>query len=119
MALLHLIINIFNQWPYWALWRDGNIDEYYIRIYNREGSLLVEYDATKDVSDFYTLYASQGDHVFLTVSTCNKIYYFSKSEIETGEIHPKLLIGLQPIPVRHDKRRSADAFLLLVIYKSC
>ena len=80
------------QWPYWALWRDGNIDEYYIRIYDREGSLLVEYDAAKDVSDFYMLYASQGDHVFLTVSNCNKVYYFSKSEIESGEIHPKLLI---------------------------
>ena len=82
----------FYSWDCWPLKRDGNIDHFCIRIYDAEGNLLVNHDAQADVADFGYLYASQEEIIFLSVPKMNKVYYFSKSDIETGEIHPKLLI---------------------------
>ena len=80
------------HWPLWVLWKDGSIDRHSIRIYDLEGNLLADHDAAGDAPDFRDLYVTPGEHVFLNVQDNNKVYYFAKSEIETGEIHPKLLI---------------------------
>ena len=54
--------------------------------------MLVEYDALETLPDMYDLYVSPGEHVFITSDANDTVWYFSKSEIETGTITPKLLI---------------------------
>ena len=79
------------KWPWWPCKQvdpPGNK----ISIYDLDGNLLVEHDADTDVPDIEDIYVSMGEHVFLFGESRNKVYYFAKSEIETGEIHPKLLI---------------------------
>ena len=68
------------------------MEEMYIRIYDGDGNLLVEYDALETLPDMYDLYVSPGEHVFITSDANDTVWYFSKSEIETGTITPKLLI---------------------------
>ena len=76
----------------WTMWSGGKLlsESPHIRIYNKEGDLLVDHDPLQDIPDYRDIYVSPGEHVF--IYSPQKVYYFSKEEIETGEIHPKLLI---------------------------
>lgn len=76
----------------WSFWPRDESSDYHIKIYDLEGKLLINYDFSAIAPDFSDLYVSPGELVFMPTPKLNKIYYFSKSEIETGEIHPKLLI---------------------------
>lgn len=79
------------KWP-WRPCKQVDPPGNKISIYDLDGNLLVEHDADTDVPDIEDIYVSMGEHVFLFGESRNKVYYFAKSEIETGEIHPKLLI---------------------------
>lgn len=78
------------EWPFGMY--INRMEEPYFRIRDPEGNLLVEYDPREDgINSYYTVYVMPGEHVFIFGNN-RTIHYFSKSEIETGEIHPKLLI---------------------------
>lgn len=84
-----------NQYIYEATYgyyiRDGWVTEPYIRVYNEQGEIMAECNPLEEgIDSYYSMYVMPGEHVFLYDNT--RVYYFSKSEIETGEIHPKLLI---------------------------
>ena len=67
------------------------LGETYLKIYDREGNLLVNYDMAQ-IPQYHMVFVSLSDQVFITTEArANVVYSFSKSEIETGEIHPKLL----------------------------
>ena len=67
------------------------MEEPYIRVYNKEGATLAQCNPLDyGIDDFLSFHVMPGEHVFLYDT--HKAYYFSKSDIETGEIHPKLLI---------------------------
>ena len=47
----------------------------------------------EEVPDYmYLLVPLEGEHVFIACKGNGRLYYFPKSDIETGQIHPKLLI---------------------------
>lgn len=69
----------------------GWVEEPYIRVYNKEGEMLAQCNPLDyGIDDFLSFHVMPGKHVFLYDT--RKVYYFSKADIETGEIHPKLLI---------------------------
>ena len=71
--------------------RDGWVTDPYIRVFNEQGELLAQCNPLEEgINSYYSMYVMPGEHVFLY--DMRKVYYFSKSDIETGEIHPKLLI---------------------------
>lgn len=61
-----------------------------VRIYDVSGNLLVNYNLAEKHIPCMTVYATPGEHVFLFHP--KSIYYFSKSEISSGIISPKLLM---------------------------
>ena len=84
-----------NQYIYEATYgyyiRDGWVTEPYIQVYNEQGEIMAECNPLEEeIDSYYSMYVMPGEHVFLYDNT--RVYYFSKSEIESGEIHPKLLI---------------------------
>lgn len=78
----------------WTKWSAGKLlaETPSIWIYDKNGTLLVEYDPLKEVPDYRDIYVSPGEYVFLYCT--NRICYFSKSEIPSGTITPKVLIDL-------------------------
>ena len=71
--------------------RDGWVTDPYIRVFNEQGELLAQCNPLEEgINSYSSMYVMPGEHVFLY--DMRKVYYFSKSDIETGEIHPKLLI---------------------------
>lgn len=83
--------NYFYRWPAWAGGKLRAVEPT-LQIYNREGEMLVNYDMTGELTKFREVFISPGEHVFLYMP--QKIYYFSKSEIPSGTITPKVLIDL-------------------------
>lgn len=58
----------------------------------------MEHDLREDgIDGYYSIYVTQGDNVLIHDGS-KTIYYFSKSEIETGEIHPKVLADYSQFP---------------------
>lgn len=64
----------------------------YIRIYDADGKLLVEENFYDELPLMQDLYVASDEKVFIVNRSNNTVWYFSKSEIETGTITPKLLI---------------------------
>ena len=64
----------------------------YLRILDGEGKVVARCSLLEEVPDYMYLLVPQGGHVFIACKGNGKLYYFPKSEIETGQIHPKLLI---------------------------
>ena len=67
----------------------------FFRIYDKDWTLLVDYDPSEYISTQWDVYVSPGEFVFLF--TDEIIYYFSKSEIPTGNITPKLFIDVSNV----------------------
>ena len=65
----------------------------YLRVLDGAGEVAARCDLLEEVPDYmYLLVPLEGEHVFIACKGNGKLYYFPKSDIETGQIHPKLLI---------------------------
>lgn len=81
----------------WSMWSGGQFlnKEPFLRIYDQDWNLLVDYDPSEYIDTIWDVYISPGEFVFLF--TDEIIYYFSKSEIPTGKITPKLFIDMSNV----------------------
>ena len=81
----------------WSMWSGGQFlnKEPFLRIYDQDWNLLVDYDPSEYIDTIWDVYVSPGEFVFLF--TDEIIYYFSKSEIPTGNITPKLFIDVSNV----------------------
>ena len=68
----------------------------FFRVYDRDWNLLLDFDPSGFISTQWDVYVSPGEFVFFFTDD-NIIYYFSKSEISTGKITPKLFIDVSNV----------------------
>ena len=78
------------RWSFEPIARESG--EMYIRIYDADGKLLVEENFYDELPLMQDLYVASDEKVFIVNRSNDTVWYFSKSEIETGTITPKLLI---------------------------
>lgn len=65
----------------------------YLRVLDGAGEVVARCSLLEEVPDYmYLLVPLEGEHVFIACKGNGRLYYFPKSDIETGQIHPKLLI---------------------------
>lgn len=75
-------------------WGLARLSDHYLRVKDLDGNLLVSCDLREALSgeEYYGLQVTQGEHVFITTMDNDKMYYFSKSDIEKGELQIKLSV---------------------------
>lgn len=75
----------------WTMFSGGGplSDQPTFQVYDQNEKLVAQLDLTKELTDYRKFYVSPGEHIF--VLGRSKLYYFTKTEIASGSISPKLL----------------------------
>ena len=73
-------------------------DQPTFQVYDRDENLVAQMDLTRELTDYRQFYVSPGEDVFVVGD--GRLYYFTKEEIASGSISPKLLLEDENIYMR-------------------